>query len=79
MRGFYKASLGLFGGFAVGAGWESAYSGDWISATDTGCLMTIGYIVLVILGLLAAGGLMYGANKMVKGFDQRDGPVDGED
>ena len=41
--------------------------------------MTIGYIVLVILGLLVAGGLMYGANKMVKGFDQRDRPVDGED
>ncbi|MEH6583763.1 MAG: hypothetical protein V7754_17650 [Halioglobus sp.] len=41
--------------------------------------MTIGYIVLVILGLLVAGGLMYGASRLVKGFDRSDGPVDGED
>jgi len=40
--------------------------------------MTIGYIALVILGLLVAGGLLYGAIRLVKGFDRRDGPVDGE-
>jgi hypothetical protein len=40
--------------------------------------MTIGYIVLVILGLLVAGGLLYGAKRLVKGFDRRDGPFDGE-
>ena len=41
--------------------------------------MTIGYIVLVILGLLVAGGLMYGANRLVKSFDRQGGPFDGED
>jgi hypothetical protein len=40
--------------------------------------MTIGYIVLVILGLLVAGGLLYGAKRLVKGLDQQDGPFDGE-
>ena len=41
--------------------------------------MTIGYIILVILGLLVAGGLLYGANKLVKRLDQRAGPPDRED
>ena len=40
--------------------------------------MTIGYIVLVILGLLVAGGLLYGAKRLVKGIDRREGPYDGE-
>ena len=41
--------------------------------------MTIGYIVLIILGLLVAGGLMYGANRLVKSFDRKDEPFDGKD
>jgi hypothetical protein len=41
--------------------------------------MTIGYIVLVILGLLVAGGLMYGASRLVKHFDRGDRPSAGED
>ena len=41
--------------------------------------MTIGYIVLVFLGLLVAGGLLYGASKLVKNFDRQDGPSAGED
>jgi hypothetical protein len=41
--------------------------------------MTIGYIVLIFLGLLVAGGLLYGAGRLVKHFDQQDGPPAGED
>jgi hypothetical protein len=41
--------------------------------------MTIGYIALVFFGLLVAGGLLYGARKLVKHFDQQDGPSAGED
>ena len=33
--------------------------------------MTIGYIVLVVLGLLVAGGLLYGAKRLVKGLETR--------
>jgi hypothetical protein len=40
--------------------------------------MTIGYIALVILGLLVAGGLLYSAKRLVDGFDRQDGPFDGE-
>ena len=69
----------LVAGSAVGTGWESAYSATWGFATGTGCLMTIGYIVLVFLGLLVAGGLLYGANKLVKSFDRQGGPSAGED
>jgi hypothetical protein len=32
------------------------------------------YIVLVILGVLVSGGLLYGARKLVKRFDQVDTP-----
>ena len=39
--------------------------------------MTIGYIILVILGLLVAGGLMYIAKRLVKGIERREGPFDG--
>jgi hypothetical protein len=41
--------------------------------------MTIGHIILVVLGLLVAGGLLYSANKLVKSFDREDRPFDGED
>ena len=41
--------------------------------------MTIGYIVLVFLGLLVAGGLLYGASKLVKHIDRQSGPPAGED
>jgi hypothetical protein len=66
-------------GPAVGAGWKSAYSATWGSATGKGCLMTIGYIALVFFGLLVAGGLLYGARTLVKRFDPQDGPSAGED
>ena len=39
--------------------------------------MTIGYIALVFLGILVAGGLMYGASKLVKHVDQQGGPSAG--
>ena len=32
--------------------------------------MSIGYIALVILGLVVAGSLMYGASALVKYFDR---------
>jgi hypothetical protein len=41
--------------------------------------MTIGYIALVFLGLLVAGGLQYGASRLVIHFDRQDGPSAGED
>ena len=41
--------------------------------------MTVGYIALVFLGLLVAGGLLYGASKLVKHFDRQGGPSAGED
>lgn len=41
--------------------------------------MTIGYIALVFLGLLVAGGLLYGASRLVKHIDRQDGPSPGED
>jgi hypothetical protein len=50
-----------------------------LTATRTGCLMTFGYIALVFLGLLVAGGLLYGASKLVKNFDRKGGPPAGED
>ena len=44
-----------------------------------GYLMTIGYIALVLLGLLVAGGLLYLASKLVKNVDRKGGSSAGED
>ena len=41
--------------------------------------MTIGYIALIILGLLVAGGLLYSASRLVKHFDRQDEKSAGED
>ncbi|MEH6584625.1 MAG: hypothetical protein V7754_22045 [Halioglobus sp.] len=41
--------------------------------------MTIIYIVLTFLGLLVAGGLLYGVNRLVKHLDRQGGPPAGED
>ena len=60
-------------------GWNSAYSAFWGSATVMGCLMTIGYIALTFLGILVAGGLLYGASRLVKSVDHQDGPTTGDD
>jgi hypothetical protein len=38
--------------------------------------MTVGYIIMVILGLLVAGGLMYSAKRLVKGIERREEPLD---
>ena len=60
-------------------GWESAYSATWGFATGTRCLMTIGYIALTFFGILVAGGLLYGASRLVKSVDHQDGPPTGDD
>ena len=41
--------------------------------------MTVGSIMLTFLGLLAAGGLLYGASRLVKRLDQQDRPSSGKD
>jgi len=38
----------------------------------------MGYILLVILGVLVSGGMLYGAMKLVKRFDQVEPPTESD-